>query len=114
MEAPVCQQPALDGNGALDRVGGPLKSDEEPIPRVVYLAPGVLEKRTSQLRIEPRAEVAPGRVADGLDQARRTGKVGEHQRFAGTGRPQLGHQHGSQLFSRADLELVIDVAEVIL
>src|SRR5215467_10500482 len=82
VEPAVRVEPALDGDRTVDRVARGVEHDEEAIARVVDLAPTALLERAPHLAVQPDAEVCPRRVADGLDQARRAGEVGEHQRLA--------------------------------
>src|SRR5205823_3575350 len=114
MQPAMGRQAALDADTAVDGIAGRVEDDEKAIAGVVDLAPMVLVEAAPHLCVQPRAEVGPCRVPYRLDQAGRAGQVGEHQSLAGGYGSRVRRQRGPKLFTRTDLELVVDMAQVVL
>ena len=113
MQAPVRQEPALHVDGAVDSIARRAEQHEKPIACVVHLMAVMRLKAAAQLAVQPDAQVVPRGIADRLHQRRGACEVREHQRFARAHRPCLFQQGRAQVVAGANLELVVDMAQVV-
>ena len=75
----VPRQLALDVDGALDAVGGPVEGHKETIARVPDILAAMLGEGRPQLAIVPTEELGPGLVSDQANEVGGRDDVREHE-----------------------------------